>query len=175
MLLNLDHASFQTLRIFVAVSDSGSFSAAARQMRLWPSSVTNHVVNLERMLGVALFDRTTTQKVSITDAGQLFYKPAKLILEQVDVALEVVSPEVNLTGHLRVVMPPSFAVNVVARSLGQFIADNPDISLAMIVTSARLDMIADRTDVAFTLREEVESHFSSTVIAPNPRAFCATP
>lgn len=171
---SLDNAGILSLRILVAVADSGSFSATGRQLRLSASAVTNHVLSLERMLGVALFHRTT-RTVSITPAGERFYKKARQILDQVDEALHDVAPGARLTGHIRVTAPPSFAMTIIAPNLGAFFEANPGISVDFIVSSAKPNMIADRIDVAFLLREAMEGNFASELIAENPRAFCASP
>ena len=47
------------LEIFVAVADTGSFAAAARQLRISPPAVTRAVAFLEDRIGVSLFNRTT--------------------------------------------------------------------------------------------------------------------
>ncbi|MFX7739962.1 LysR family transcriptional regulator, partial [Acinetobacter baumannii] len=53
---------------FVQVVDTGSFSAAARQQGMTPSAVSRQVARLEKMMGVALFQRTTRQ-LRLTEAG----------------------------------------------------------------------------------------------------------
>lgn len=171
---SLDGAGILSLRIFTAVADSQSFSGAGRQLRLSASAVTNHVLGLERMLGLALFHRTT-RTVRITPAGERFYNKARQILDQVDEALHDVAPGARLAGHIRVTAPPSFAMSVVGPNLGQFLEANPGVSVDFIVSSARPNMIADRIDVAFLLQDSVEGNFASELIAENPRAFCASP
>jgi DNA-binding transcriptional LysR family regulator len=53
----LDGVSLDQLRTFVAASDEGSFSAAARRLRRTQSAVSETMANLETQLGVTLFDR----------------------------------------------------------------------------------------------------------------------
>jgi DNA-binding transcriptional LysR family regulator len=170
---SLDAAGILSLRIFVTVAEAQSFSAAARQMRLSPSAVTNHVLSLERMLGVALFHRTT-RKVAITAVGGRFYKQSVAILGQVEEALENVVPSQEPLGHLRVTAPPSFAVRVIGPHLGGFLTSHPKVSVDMIVSSAVPNMVADRIDVAILLREEPQGKLSHVPLGSNPRAFCAS-
>jgi DNA-binding transcriptional LysR family regulator len=68
----LNNASILSLRCFAAVVETQSFSSAARQLRLAPSSVTKHVQLIEKAVNVALVHRTT-RRVSVTDAGERFY------------------------------------------------------------------------------------------------------
>jgi DNA-binding transcriptional LysR family regulator len=67
----LNNANILSLRCFVAVVETQSFSSAARQLRLAPSSVTKHVRLIETAVDVALVHRTT-RRVSVTDAGERF-------------------------------------------------------------------------------------------------------
>lgn len=61
------------MRIFVAVVERGSFSAAGRLLDLDASSVSRHITTQEDSLGVRLFHRTT-RKMSVTEAGCLYYQ-----------------------------------------------------------------------------------------------------
>ena len=79
----LNNANILSLRCFVAVVETQSFSSAARQLRLVPSSVTKHVRLIETAVDVALVHRTT-RRVSVTDAGERFYEQCLTILAQVD-------------------------------------------------------------------------------------------
>ena len=78
------------MRIFVRVVESASFSAAARQLGVAPSSVSRQINELEESLGARLFTRTT-RKLSLTEAGKLFYNRAGNILVEVDEARLAVS------------------------------------------------------------------------------------
>lgn len=171
---NLDAAGILSLRIFVAVAEARSFSAAARQLRLSPSAVTNHVLNLEGMLGVALFHRTT-RRVTITAAGELFYEQTQAILNHIDDALQKLVPSSDPTGHIRVIAPPAFAVRIIGPNLGRFLNEHPGVSVDVIVSSATPDIIADRIDVAFLLRQEIDSKAPHQILSSSPRVFCATP
>lgn len=79
----LNDASVLSLRSFVAVVETQSFSSAARQLRLAPSSVTKHVQGLEQGLNLALLHRTT-RRLRLTEAGERFYEHCQAILAQID-------------------------------------------------------------------------------------------
>jgi len=170
----LNAASILSLRCFVAVVETQSFSAAARQLRLAPSSVTKHVQLLEKEVSVALVHRTT-RRISVTDAGERFYDRCLEILAQVDGIAAAVSAENVLTGHLRVTVPPSFAAAVLGPHLHRFLAEHPGITVDVLVTSAATDLIRDRIDVAIAIQEEPTSKLAHFELAKNPRALCASP
>jgi DNA-binding transcriptional LysR family regulator len=170
----LNDASILSLRCFVAIVETQSFSSAARQLRLAASSVTKHIQLLERALDVALFYRTT-RRISVTDAGERFYEQCVAILAQIDSATAVVAAEKALTGHLRVTAPPSFAATALGPGIHEFLQQHPGISVDVIVTSATPDLIRDRVDVAIALQEHPESKLAHFLLAASPRAVCASP
>ncbi|MCZ6862590.1 MAG: LysR family transcriptional regulator, partial [Alphaproteobacteria bacterium] len=77
--------SVAAMRMLVRVVDSGSFSATARQLGVAPSSVSRRINELEEDLGARLFARTT-RKLSLTEAGQLYYERVSNIINEVDEA-----------------------------------------------------------------------------------------
>ncbi len=170
----LNNASILSLRCFVAVVETQSFSAAARQLRLAASSVTKHVQLLEAGVRVALVHRTT-RRISVTEAGERFYEQCLGILGQVDSLASAMTAESALAGHLRVTVPPSFAATALGPHIHSFLAAHPQISVDVMVTSATPDLVRDRIDVAIAIQEEPESKLAHFLLAENPRAVCASP
>jgi DNA-binding transcriptional LysR family regulator len=170
----LNDASILSLRCFVAVVETQSFSSAARQLRLAPSSVTKHVQLIEKAVNVALVHRTT-RRISVTDAGERFYDQCLAILAQIDSAAAVMVAEKELSGHLRVTAPPSFATAALGPHIHEFLREHPGISLDVMVSSATPDLIRGRIDVAITLEEEPQSKLTHFWLAHCPRTICASP
>lgn len=79
----LDSLNLDQLRVFMAIVEQGSFSAAARHLRRAQSAVSNAIVNLEGALGVALFDRSGW-KPELTEHGRALLADARAVLERVD-------------------------------------------------------------------------------------------
>jgi DNA-binding transcriptional LysR family regulator len=152
----LNNASILSLRCFAAVVETQSFSSAARQLRLAPSSVTKHVQLIEKAVNVALVHRTT-RRVSVTDAGERFYDQCLAILGQVDSAAAVMAAEKEVSGHLRVTAPPSFVAAVLGPRIPEFLHAHPGLSLDVTVSSAMPDLIRARIDVAVMLGESPQS------------------
>src|SRR4051812_14411401 len=170
----LNDASILSLRCFVAVVETQSFSSAARQLRLAPSSVTKHVQLIENAVNVALVHRTT-RRVSVTDAGERFYDQCLAILAQIDSATAVMVAEKELSGHIRITAPPSFASAALGPSIHEFVREHPGISLDVVVSSATPDLIRNRIDVAIILEEEPQSKLTHFRLAHCPLAMCASP
>jgi len=79
----MDGLTLDQLRVFLVVAEQGSFSAAARELHRAQSAVSYAVANLERLLDVTLFDRST-RKPTLTDAGKALIADTRTILMQVD-------------------------------------------------------------------------------------------
>lgn len=74
-----------TVRMFVRVYELGSMSAAARDQRTSPAVASARILELEKHLGVRLFNRTT-RSLQPTEGGRLFYDGARRILETIEEA-----------------------------------------------------------------------------------------
>src|SRR5262245_5665540 len=79
-----------SMTAFVQVVERGTFAAAARQLEVSPATVTHHVQSLEDRLGIQLLNRTT-RKISLTEAGAVFYERAVQILGEVEDAERLAS------------------------------------------------------------------------------------
>ena len=72
------------LRVFMTVVDVGSFTGAARKLRRATSVISYAIANLENQLGVLLFDRTSTRKPQLTDAGKTVLAEARTVSNGID-------------------------------------------------------------------------------------------
>lgn len=72
------------LRVFLTVVEIGSFAGAARKLHRATSVVSYSIANLEMQLGVSLFDRKTTRKPQLTDAGRTVLAEARTIYNGID-------------------------------------------------------------------------------------------
>lgn len=170
----LNQASVLSLRCFVAVVNANSFSSAARQLRMAPSSVTKHLQLLERATGAALVHRTT-RRISVTDAGEAFYARCVDILEQLEGAVAGIAGEQAAGGHLRVTAPPSFASSVVAPGLARFLERHPGATVDLCVNSDIPDLVRERVDVAIFIGEELPTKQAQLMLAESTQVLCASP
>lgn len=76
--------TFDQLRVFLVVVETGSFAAAGRRLNRATSVISYGITNLEFQLGLALFDRKTTQKPLLTEAGQTVLAEARIIARSID-------------------------------------------------------------------------------------------
>jgi len=114
----IDNLNLDQLRVFTAIAEQGSFSAAARHLRRAQSAVSNAIVNLEAALGVALFDRSGW-KPALTSHGRALLDDARAVLARADElksrALGLTQGlEADLTLVLDAMFPPKQLVALVA-------------------------------------------------------------
>ncbi|MBN8830998.1 MAG: LysR family transcriptional regulator [Sphingomonadales bacterium] len=126
--------TFDQLRIFLAVVETGSFAAAGRKLNRAVSVISYGIANLEAQLGLLLFEREGTKKPQLTQAGQAVLAEARTVAVGIDALrakvkgmLEGLEAEVSLAVD---VMLPSDRLAVVLRG---FRAQFPTVSLRLHV------------------------------------------
>lgn len=144
------------LRAFVAVAEQGSFSKAAEQLGLSPSSLSQIIRSFEERLGVRLLHRTT-RSVALTEAGERLLLRVRPALAELDAALTDVGHfRENPAGIVRVrCLRHAFRAHV-APILAEFHSTYPDIKLDILVDDTITDLVAGGFDVGFTLGEVIE-------------------
>lgn len=98
--------NFKHLRSLIAVLEEGSFSAAAEHLNIVQPALSQHIISMERELGVKLFIRTN-RGVEITPEGERLVHHARLILQQVEIARNdlLVSQEAEPAGDVIIALP----------------------------------------------------------------------
>jgi DNA-binding transcriptional LysR family regulator len=132
---------------FVRVVESQSFTGAARALGVPKSSVSRRVTELERALGVTLLHRTT-RKLSLTDAGRVYFDEASRALSGLDTAAELASGmDDEPRGIVRVTAPVDIGVMGLAEILSEFTQRHPDIHIDLSLNSRTVDLVADGLDI----------------------------
>lgn len=142
----MDHAS--AAQLFVTVVESGSFSAAARLLGVTPSNVSRQISNLETELGARLLHRTT-RKLSLSEAGELYYQSAKTIVAEIEHARDAVSRLAESpAGDLHITAEADLTVALIAPILPDFLAQYPKVRLRISMSSQILDLVQSGIDLA---------------------------
>src|SRR5438046_2597636 len=124
--------------VFARVVHAGSFAAASRALRMPKSTVSRKVADLEERLDTRLLQRTT-RKLSLTDAGRIFYDHCARIVSEVETAeRSVTSLKDTPRGLLRVTTGPN------ATYLGPIIRDYlrrfPEVRVELFTTMRTVDL-----------------------------------
>ena len=140
------------IRSFVAVVQAGSFAAAARRLGRAPAVVTKHVQSLERQMRTRLLNRTTRQ-VSLTEAGEIFWRHCLQVLDNIDRAeAEVGAINDMPRGRLKVTASYDFGINELEPLVLDFLARYPEITVDLVLVDHFVDLIKEGFDVAVESR-----------------------
>lgn len=163
------------MAVFARVAESGSFTAAATQLGLPKSTVSQRVAELEAALGVRLLHRST-RRLSLTGAGNTLLAHCRTMLDAAQAA-EAALSELRDTpaGSLRITVPEASGTQIFPPLLAAFRARHPQLAVHTIVTDAQLDLIAERIDLAFRTGRLEDSSFISRRVGPIARVLVAAP
>ena len=164
-----------TIKMFVRVYELGSMSAAARDQRTSPAVASARISELEKHLGVRLFNRTT-RTLQPTESGRLFYDGARKVLEAIEEAEAAVTDATRTPrGVLFVAAPLGVGRRFIAPHVPAFKDEWPLIDLRLRLSDRGIDVTAEGLDVAFHMGVLEDSNLKVRVIADCPRLLCAAP
>lgn len=144
------------LQVFVTVARLRSFSAAARELSVSTSAVSQAVKQLEEQLGVTLL-RRTTRSVSLTEAGQRLLDGVGPALEQALATFHnVASQPDEIGGRLRLSVPRAAVPLVIAPMLPTFRRRYPRVEVEVVIDDRFVDLVAEGYDAGVRLSEAIE-------------------
>lgn len=153
MVADLD---IQLLRSLATLADAGSFTRAARLLRLSQPAVTQQIQRLEEQVGKQLVDRRR-RRIRLTEAGEVLLGYARSILRLSEDATDRLRDSALLSGRVRLGIT-EHAVGRLPPLLARFAGCHPRVSLAVEVDSSRTlgrSLREGRLDLAVTtIREE---------------------
>jgi DNA-binding transcriptional LysR family regulator len=162
------------LRAFVRVTETGSFSAVARETHASQSAVTRLVAQLEQHFDVRLFHRTT-RRLSLTDDGQVLMAHARHVIESADEMETVLGRQSGAPRGL-VRLGTSVAGGLfLATRLPVLLARHPGLSVALVMRDQNSDMVEERLDLAFRSGEIADASLVARRIGFLGRAVVASP
>lgn len=134
--------------VMLAVVEGGSFARAADQLGLTPSGVSRAIARLEARIGARLFHRTP-RAVTLTEEGRRFHGEVAPLLAGIEEAAEdAAGATATVRGRLKVNADPWFARVVLGPRLPELMDRYPQLSLELVVTNHREEMMAGGVDLA---------------------------
>ena len=161
-------------QVFAAVAQSGSFSAAARTLRMSPSAVSKLIARIEDRTKVRLFDRSSTAAI-LTREGEAFLQTIQRAIDamaEADSVAETLSRAPH--GTLRIHTMPSFATYQLAPLVPEFMALYPDLDLQFRL-GPKFVALTDDMDLAIQFGALADSSLVARRIAASRRILCASP
>jgi DNA-binding transcriptional LysR family regulator len=144
----MDTADFATLMVVIRL---GSFAAAARELRVDPSSISRTIAALEGKLGTRLFQRNT-RRLAMTEAGAVLVQRIAPLLEELEQVRDAVADSATTTrGTLRVTASNAFGMRRIVPLLPAFRRAHPELNIELSLTDTVVDLVAERIDIAVRL------------------------
>jgi DNA-binding transcriptional LysR family regulator len=163
------------MEAFVLVVDTGSFSAAARRLKVGQPAVSKWVVQLEERLGVKLLVRTT-RGLTATEAGLNYYERARRSIEEADEAESAArGAGSGLTGRLRICGAVTFARIHLMPRLPEFLARHPELEMEVVLDDRNIDLVQEGIDVALRMGQLSDSSLTAKRIASGRHVVVGTP
>lgn len=165
---------FESIKVFIEIIESGSFTRAAENLQIHRPAVTKALQQLEQHCGVRLLQRTTRQ-IHLTPDGEAFYRRCKPLLAQADELMESFAPERPLRGQLRIDMPIAFAKLLVVPNLPAFYRQHPDIEIVLSSSDRRRDMLREGLDCVLRIGELTDGDYIARSLGSVGMRTCASP
>jgi len=163
------------LKIFVAVIDSGSLSAASVHLGQTTSGVSRALSRLEDKLATSLLTRTT-RRMELTEEGQLFLQQARAILAAMEQAEETIRiRRQKPAGRLCIDAASPFMLHCVVPHVAEFRALYPEIRLELSSNDQIADLIEHRTDIAIRIGALTDSTLHARPLSSSPLYIVASP
>ena len=145
------------LYYFAQVVERRGFSAAARALNVPKSRLSRRITALEESLGIRLLQRTTRQ-LSLTAAGEQFLLHCQEMTASARAAHDaVLHLKAEPSGRVRISCPVAIAERMVAPALPEFLDAWPNVSVEIMVTNRRVDLISEGVDLAIRVREQLDT------------------
>lgn len=171
--MNTTLDQLKRMAVFAEVVAAGSLTAAARQLDMTPSAVSQHLRQLEAALGLALLHRST-RKLTLTEAGARYHAGCAAMVaaaRAAEQALTLLRDEPE--GELRLAAPIGFA-SLLAVAL-QPLRSYPKLGLRLLLDDAVIDLIEARVDMALRVGNLASSSLVARKLGSMPRQLCAAP
>lgn len=160
---------------FVAVAETESFTQAARRLGVSTAQVSRQVSALETRLATRLFYRTT-RRVSVTEAGRIYYQQCRQVLDALDDAeRSITNLQLSPRGKLRLTAPITYGEKRIAPLVNEFVVQYPELDVEMNLTNQKLDLVGEGYDLAVRLGKLEDSSMMARRLASRTLYVCASP
>ncbi len=163
------------MRVFAQVVEAKSFSGAAKKLGMSKSLASRHVSALERALSAKLLHRST-RKLSLTEAGTVFYEHCANIVHEAQLAEErLTRTQTEPAGLVKVTAAQAFAVRHVLPALPEFHQKYPKVRIKLSCSNRVLDLGDEGFDLGIRISFDPEPGLVARKLAANRAVLCASP
>lgn len=145
---------WDALRVVLAVAEGGSFSAAARRLRISQPTVGRRIADIEARLSTRLFDRSA-RRMTLTPAGEIMVEAARRMEAEADaVSRQLAGHDRQLTGSVRISSTEGLGVGWLTPRLAGLRETLPGIDIEMVIDNAAVNLSKREADIAVRLRHD---------------------
>lgn len=167
---------FQTMRFFVAVAQTGSFTAAAQLLDTTTTNVSKAVTSLEARLQTRLINRTT-RRLALTEAGVRYLQRCEKILEEMREADEEAGTAHTVpVGRLKIHAMSAIGNHYVIDAIAKYRETHPTVMFDLTVTNRLPDLLEEGYDMSIVLARDLpDSGFVAQRLGVTYSILCASP
>ncbi|NUU39218.1 LysR family transcriptional regulator [Pseudomonas sp. C2B4] len=167
---------FQTMRFFMAVAQSGSFTAAAQLLDTTTTNVSKAVSSLETRLQTRLINRTT-RRLALTEAGTRYLQRCEKILEEVrEAEQEAGTAQINPVGRLKIHAMSAIGNHYVIDAIAKYRETHPSVLFDLTLTNRLPDLLEEGYDMSIVLARDLpDSGFVAQRLGTTYSILCASP
>ncbi|HET9959176.1 MAG TPA: LysR family transcriptional regulator [Polyangiaceae bacterium] len=163
------------LRLFSRVAERGSFSAAARELKVKQSTASKWVAELESTLGSTLVERTT-RSIRITESGQRLLVRAREVLAAYDeLSADFENRAPTPRGSIRVSLPVVFGRLYVLPAIADFLKCYPQVDAEIVMSDRYVNLVEEGFDLALRVGVPTDTSARGRKIAESRRVLVAAP
>ncbi|MCU6496715.1 LysR family transcriptional regulator [Rugamonas sp. A1-17] len=164
---------FLLMTCFARAVETGSFSAAGRDLGLGQPNVSRYVAALENHLQTRLLHRST-RKLSLTPEGERYYVDIRRILDAVDESESSFRNNIEPSGLLRVACPTALARAFVLPHVPAFLQRYPQLTLDLQLNDRYVDLVNEGTELAIRIGHLEDSALRARPLGWYDRVFVAS-
>lgn len=168
-------ADINSMMVFLAVVEAGSFTLAAERLGMPKANVSRKLSKLEQQLGVTLLERSTRAQ-HLTEAGKRYLIHCKRISEEVGLATAAVSEILHTyKGSIKVGTSVTVGQQIIGPVLSKFLRQYPDIKVELSLLNQRVDLIEEGFDVLIRVGELDDSRLIGKYLGTAQQKLYASP
>ncbi|GGB57899.1 transcriptional regulator [Tistrella bauzanensis] len=168
-------SDLRAVEIFLSLVETENLTRTAEALSIAPSTVSKKLTELELRANVRLFHRTTRQ-LSVTPAGQAFYRQCARLLDEAEAVERTLNPDAeDPAGLIRMTTPTALGERVVGPLIPGFLRRYPKISVELDTSARTVSLLSEGYDLSIRLVHASNLTDNDTVLSWNRRRFCASP
>ncbi|MBU2986553.1 LysR family transcriptional regulator [Saccharophagus degradans] len=163
------------LHYFVTIAESLSFTTASESLNIAKSALSKGINKLEGELGTKVFERSS-RVVRLTEAGQILYHRALVLLEDADhLVSDIKTLQNSVSGHLKVAAPPTLGRMLASEIIPPFLKQWPDVSISLKLSYDYEDLFKEGLDLAFRMGVNRDQNLIERPLGQANRVVVAAP